>query len=205
VQLPGREKRLREPPVKRLGPLVDEIAHALGNELDLPFAIFGHSMGALLGFELARRFRRDLGRQPVHLFVSGHRAPQLPDPDPPIHDLPDDEFVTQMQRLNGTPQAVFESPELMELVLPTLRADFTLCETFAYRPERPLTCPVSVYGALQDKIAQRPDLEAWCEQTSGPFVVRMFPGDHFFIHTSQPLLLETLNRELQALLGALPP
>ncbi len=203
VQLPGREKRLREPAYARLEPLVEEMARVLSAEIDLPFAIFGHSMGALLGFELARRVYSDLGRQPVRLFVAGHRAPQLPDPDPPIHELSDDEFIAELRRLNGTPPELFEYPELLQTVLPTLRADFTLCETYVFKSGPPLTCAVSAYGGFQDPEARQPSLEAWREQTVGEFRLHMIPGDHFFIHRSAALVLGTVREQLQPVLDGL--
>jgi surfactin synthase thioesterase subunit len=196
VRLPGRENRLGEPPFAAMDRLVGALTDVVATRLDLPFAIFGHSMGAHVGFELIRRLRRDHDREPARLIASARFAPQLPDPDPPIHHLPDAEFVAELRELEGTPPEVFESPELLELVLPMLRADFTLCETYAYRPEPPLACPISVYGGLGDWTIDRGQLEAWREQTASEFVLRMFPGDHFFIQTQGPKLLETLRREL---------
>ncbi len=132
VELPGRGTRLKETPFTRLLPLVQALAQALLPHLDKPFAFFGHSMGALISFELTRQLRRLYGLVPLHLFVSAHRAPQLPDPDPPIHTLPEAEFMEELRCLNGTPKEVLEQPELMELMLPILRADFALCETYIY-------------------------------------------------------------------------
>src|SRR5205823_631917 len=126
VQLPGREGRFGEPAFTRMAPLVDALARALPPHLGRPFAFFGHSMGALVGFELARLLRREHGLEPAHLFVSGCAAPQLRDPGRPLHRLPDAEFRQELRRLGGTPPAVLENDELMGLVLPLLRADFAL-------------------------------------------------------------------------------
>jgi medium-chain acyl-[acyl-carrier-protein] hydrolase len=196
VQLPGRESRLSEPPFTQLAPLVKELVPAILPHLNKPFAFFGHSMGALVSFELARRLRREHGLSPVHLFVSGHGAPHLPDREPAIHDLPEPEFVAKVRSLNGMPEEILNHDELMELLVPILRADFTLCGTYTFRPDAPLDCPISALGGLQDEHVPRRDLEAWQEHTDGPFSVRMFPGDHFYLNADRPLLLRTLAREL---------
>jgi medium-chain acyl-[acyl-carrier-protein] hydrolase len=196
IELPGRGTRLMEPPFTQLEPLIQELTRVLLPYLDKPFAFFGHSMGALVSFELARILRRDYGLSPVHLFVSGRRAPQLPDPDPPIHTLPEPEFLDELRRYNGTPEAVLENAELMQLLLPSLRADFAVLETYVYTPEPPLECPITTFGGLSDREASRDELEAWRDQTSAAFSLEMFPGDHFFVHSAQPLLLQALSREL---------
>jgi medium-chain acyl-[acyl-carrier-protein] hydrolase len=202
VQLPGRGERLRETPYRDMPSLVGALADALLPHLDKPFAFFGHSMGALISFELIRELRRRGGPLPAHLFVSGRRAPQLTKDDPPTYDLPEAEFLEDVRRFNGTPQEVLEHPELMQLLLPLLRADFAICQTYDYRPEPPLDCPISAFGGLQDVDVPRDYLEAWREQTAASFSVRMLPGDHFFLRTFQPLLLSTLAQPLRRLASA---
>lgn len=182
VQLPGRESRLREERLDSVEAVLDALPRALEPYLDLPFAFFGHSMGALLAYELTHRLERDGRSLPARLLLSGRRAPQVPDDEPPIYDLPDDEFKAELRKLNGTPEAVLEHPELMELLLPVLRADFTLCETYEYEPRAPLPVPISAYGGLSDHKVEREALEAWSERTRGGFKLRMFEGDHFFLH-----------------------
>lgn len=199
VELPGRGVRLMESPFARLEPLVQAIAHALLPHLDKPFAFFGHSMGALVSFELARLLCREYGNSPVHLFVSGCRAPQVPDPDPPIHALPESEFLKEVRRLNGTPEAVLENAELMQLFLPILRADFAVIETYVYAPAPTLECPITAFGGLQDSSVSCNALEAWREQTSASFSLQMLPGNHFFLHSAHPLLLQALSRKLYQL------
>src|SRR5262245_53644991 len=115
VQLPGREARFREPPFARIGPLVEALAASIRPWLDRPFAFFGHSMGALIAFELSRRLQHEHGLQPVRLFVSGCAAPQVQTEREAIHALPADQFRQELRRLNGTPAAVLEDDELMEL------------------------------------------------------------------------------------------
>lgn len=201
AHLPGRGMRLREQPFTSLDALVDAAAEAIAPSLDKPFTFFGHSMGAMISFELARRLR-DQGRpQPTHLFVSGRPAPQLPNHDI-SHNLPEAELRRELLRLNGTPREVLENPELMELMLPLLRADFSVVETYVYRRGVPLDCSLTAFGGIRDKQVSREQLEAWSEQTVGEFALRMLPGDHFFLNDVQVqmLLLSTLTRELHQLL-----
>ncbi len=196
VQLPGRQNRVKEAPLTCLSALVEKVAQAIRAYLDKPFALFGHSMGALVSFELARYLRREDGIEPVRLFVSGRAAPQLADERLPIYNLPTPEFTEKLRELNGTPEDVFEHPELMQLALPILRADFQLIETYAYSAETPLSYPIVAFGGLRDSEVSREHLEAWREQTIAGFSLRMFDGDHFFIQQAEPLLLRTLSQEL---------
>ena len=196
VQLPGRESRLREPPFARPEPLVQALVDALAAHLDLPFACFGHSMGAMLAFELARELRRRGGPLPLHLFVAGRRAPQVPPREEDIHDLPEPEFVARLRELNGTPEEVLQHAELMRLLIPVLRADFSVNETYTFRPEEPLDLGISAYGGLGDAEVSREDLVGWSEHGRGPFRLRMLPGDHFFLHSARDLLTESVARDL---------
>ncbi len=199
IQYPGRENRLDEPACCDLKALVASLAAALPPYLDRPFAFFGHSMGALVGFELARALRRS-GPGPVHLFASAAGAPQTPELQP-LNALSDDSFLKRLCALNGIPKEVLQNEELMQLMLPVLRADFTLYETYFYRNAAPLACPISVFGGLQDGKVGCDRLEAWRGQTSERFCLQMFPGDHFFLRSAQPLLLESIAEALQPHLG----
>jgi medium-chain acyl-[acyl-carrier-protein] hydrolase len=203
IQLPGRENRLKETRLTDMAPLLDLLAQGLRPFMAMPFAFFGHSMGAIVSFELARALRRQHGPAPVGLFVSGHRAPQLPDRGPQIHDLPDQEFVEAIRNFNGTPEMVLQHVELMQLMLPVLRADFTIVETYTYTDEEPLACPISAFSGLQDIEVSHEHLTAWRDQTYSSFTLRMFPGDHFFIHSSRTLVLQALTQDLHQLLCSL--
>lgn len=205
VQLPGRERRLMEEPHSRLSPLVADVAHALLPYLQEPFALFGHCLGALVAFELSRRVHETHGLQPVALFVSAHRAPHLPDRFPPSYQLPDPEFAAELQRRNGTREEVLQNPGVMQLVLPLLRADFTICETYRYEPGEKLGCPITVFGGTEDTAAQPGELEGWAEQTSGPCAVQILPGDHFFIQTARSRLLQRISQDLSRTLEHIPP
>jgi medium-chain acyl-[acyl-carrier-protein] hydrolase len=197
VQFPGRGTRLMEPPFSRLSLLVEALAEALLPLLDKPFALFGHSLGSLVSFELARHLRANHSVRPVRLLVSAGPAPQIPHRGAPIHSLPEKEFAAELRRLNGTPGELLNHKELMDIVLPSLRADFALYESYRYLSEPPLNCPISTFGGLNDQRVNHDDLEAWRDQTSVSFSIRMFPGDHFFLKTTEPLLLRALSQELR--------
>lgn len=201
IELPGRGRRMQEKPFTRMSPLVEAIALALLPYLNRPFAFFGHSMGGLISFELARFLRRNYRRYPAHLFISGRRAPQVPTLEPPIHARPDSEFLQELHRLNGTPEAVLKHAELMQLLLPTLRADFAVLETYGYTPEPPLDCSITAFGGLQDPNVRCEGLEAWREQTNTAFSLEMFPGDHFFLYTAQSALLQSLSQALHKIIN----
>ena len=201
LELPGHGYRITERPFDRMKPLIDELARALLPYLNKPFAFFGHSMGGLVSFELTHLLRQCYGLSPVHLFVSGRRAPQISESKPPIHHLSEPEFLNELGRLNGTPKAILEDTELMELFLPILRADFATLETYVYTPKPRLNCPITVLGGLQDYEVSCEVLEAWREQTNANFSMQMFQGDHFFINSNQSTLLQFLNRELQTIVS----
>jgi len=196
VQLPGRGSRMREECYKRIPALVESLAEVLRPYLDRPFAFFGHSMGAVIGFELARHLRESHSLEPAHLFVSGRRAPRVTGERLHTYALPEAEFIAELQRLNGTPSDVLLHAELMQVMLPLLRADFELIQTYEYVPGPPLDCPVSAFGGLQDYEVEREMLEAWREQTEGPFSLHMLPGDHFFLHAAGQQLLRLLAQKL---------
>lgn len=185
-----------EKPFSRISPLVSALEQVLLPLLDQPFAFFGHSMGALVGFELTRLLRKKGGPQPLHLFVSGAAAPHLPPREIPIYALPEREFIKALHSLNGTPKELLESEELMQLILPTLRADFAVCDTYTYKNGPALRCPITVCGGTRDRKLSRSDLQAWRSETDASFSVQMFPGDHFFLHTAQSQLLALLSHEL---------
>jgi medium-chain acyl-[acyl-carrier-protein] hydrolase len=140
--------------------------------------------------------------QPRHLFVSGRQAPSLREAERRTFDLPEAEFIEEVRRLRGTPAELLENLELMQLMLPLLRADFEICETYAHTPEPPFDCPMTIFGGISE-CASVEDLKAWREYTTGAFSIRRFPGDHFFLHTSQDSMLRVLAQELLKHLGSL--
>jgi medium-chain acyl-[acyl-carrier-protein] hydrolase len=197
LQLPGRESRPNDRPFKRMKEAVQRAAEVLQPYLDVPYALFGHSMGALVCFELARSMRRQHRPGPVHLFASGRRAPHLPDPRPFLHPMPAEQFVTEIiRRFKGIPTAVLLEPDLMELLLPMLRADVEMVETYEYVPEAALECPITVLGGREDTEARFEELIAWRQHTNHRFQTEILAGNHFFIQFAQKQIVETVFRQL---------
>ncbi|HJP92470.1 MAG TPA: thioesterase domain-containing protein [Pyrinomonadaceae bacterium] len=196
VQPPGRGERLSEPAFKHLPDMIQVLGPSLLPFLNKPFAFFGHSMGALIVFEFTRWLRRTNNPLPIRLFISGRRAPQFPEEEPPSHDLPEPEFIERLRELNGTPHEVLDHPELMQLMIPLLRADFSVCENYQYKVEPPLTCPMTVFGGLGDVEVQREKLAPWREHTTSSFSLHIFPGDHFFIHSAQNEITRVIAQQL---------
>ena len=197
VQLMGRESRLHDQPTTNMTQLMETMAPALLPYIDRPFAFFGHCMGALISFEFARYLRHHYKLVPAHLFVSGLRAPHLAHSEPPVHHLPDVEFLEMIRHLKGTPEEVLSNAEMLQVLLPTLRADFTLSETYVYRYDEPLRCPIAAYAGAQDAKTSREDLEAWQKQTTQRLTLRFFAGDHFFLNTASRVhLVQDIIKEL---------
>jgi medium-chain acyl-[acyl-carrier-protein] hydrolase len=206
VQLPGRSTRMSEPPLQSAIALAQAAVTGLSPELEEPFAFYGHSLGGLIAFEAARELRRRGGPSPLHLFVSARVAPQLPLTLSPVHDLPQREFVQRIQeRYNSIHPQLADDAEVLALVLPTLRADLKVHETYDHRPEAPLACPITAFGAEQDTTVSKAQLEGWRAQTAAEFSLQMFPGGHLFIQTEEAAFLAALSSKLAALVAALPP
>jgi surfactin synthase thioesterase subunit len=201
VEPPGRGSRIVEPPSETLEPVVEELVEAVEPELDAPLAIFGHSMGALVGFELARALRRRGLAEPEELFVAGHQAPQLPAREPPTRGLSDADFVERLRRLGGTPEELLEHEDLLEVFLPLLRADFAAVESYEYRTEAPLRCEITAFGGLDDRLVDREQLEAWRVHTVGRFDVQLLAGGHFFLRQSAASLVADISARLGHLLA----
>lgn len=197
VQLPGRENRFSERPFLSLAPLVAALHEEILPYLDMPYAFFGHSMGALISFELACALRRS-GQVPgpAHLLLSGHRAPHLADQRSPAHQLPTPQFLDALRSLQGTPEKVLQHQELLQLLLPLLRADFAVCETYTYAPQAPLACPISAFGGLQDPNVPCEAIRAWKEHTTHTCRVHFFAGGHFFWQDEPASLFAALWRDL---------
>lgn len=200
VQLPGRETRLREKAISRMDDLLPPLFAALEPYLDTPFAFWGHSMGALISFALARHIRQQRALLPRALFLSARRAPQLPPRTAPTHDLPRPAFLEELRQLGGTPEAVLQNEGLMALLLPILRADFELVETYRYQPAAPLACPIIVYGGADDDTVPQADLAQWQIHTTNTFEVKVFEGDHFYLRTQERALLAELGQQLTRLM-----
>ncbi|MGW8765417.1 thioesterase II family protein [Streptomyces sp. NPDC055815] len=202
VQLPGREERFREEPALRLDDVVARLGTVLAGRTDRPYALFGHSMGSLLAFETARWLRAEGCPAPEFVIVSGRGAAQIPPPWPAIHHLPEEEFVQRVIDMHGTPAWVFEDAQLRAMVVRTLRADLTVVDTYRYRDEAPLPCPVTAFTSPGDGLAPIEHVRAWAEQTTAGFRCHEIEGGHFFLRDNAETFLSVLNSELEARLSS---
>jgi surfactin synthase thioesterase subunit len=199
AQLPGREGRFQEPPITSISGIAAALASELENWLDRPLVVFGHSFGALIGFELARLLQQH-SRAPAALVVSGRRSPDLGVTEPPIRDLPDAQFIDCIdRRYGGIPSVVLQDKDLLRMFLPALRADFTALETYVFHPEPRIDCPLLVYGGRDDPQAAFDQIEGWRRVSNGETRYRLFPGDHFYLGRHRDLLLDALTEDLAAL------
>jgi medium-chain acyl-[acyl-carrier-protein] hydrolase len=197
VQLPGRETRLAEAPFRRLEPLIDGLLEGIRDALTRPFAFFGHSMGALIAFELTRALRRHGLPMPGTVVVSGRRAPTVLNAEPPLHVLPDSEFVDALvKRYDAIPLVIRNEPELMALFVPVLKADFATFETHAHRDEPPLDCALAIYGGRDDP--QTRQMDGWADLFAGPTNSRIFDGGHFYFTDQRKALVSALARDVLA-------
>ncbi|WP_372052720.1 alpha/beta fold hydrolase (plasmid) [Tistrella mobilis] len=199
VELPGRGMRFAEPPADTMAGLAADLSREVLPLADLPLVVMGHSMGTVLAFELARRLEA-AGRGPVLAIMSGRQAPHLPAPEG-RHLLPRDGLVAEMRRLGGTPPEVFEHAELLDWVLPVLRADYRLLETHRVAPTPPLACPILAIAGLADADATPARLAAWSEVTTGPVDVVRIPGGHFQILDQGPAMQAPLRQAFAAMAG----
>lgn len=195
VQLPGRENRVKEPALRHFGQLLPVLLQALRPYLDKPYAFFGHSMGALVSFELARQLRQQGLPLPEHLFLSAYRSPETT-PDEPLHALPEPTLIAKLLELEGTSPEILANAELRQLLLPLLRADFAVCESYRFQVQEPLACPITVLGGQQDKRVQQPALDMWRRQTNQPFAIHLLPGNHLFIRPAQAAVLQIIAQTL---------
>jgi medium-chain acyl-[acyl-carrier-protein] hydrolase len=186
-----------EEPVSHHRPLVKAVAEALLPLLNTRFAFFGHSMGALVSFETARLLYREHNLLPVHLFISACGGPRARDEQTDYASLSEEELISELIRFERAPAEVLNDSELMRMMLPTIRADFTVCSNYQYLGECPLPCPITVFGGSQDHDTSQERLEAWRTETSRKFSLQMFPGGHFFLHHQRTSILETISRSLQ--------
>jgi len=200
VQLPGRESRYREPALRDAAEAARTIADAVKPYLDRRYAVFGYSMGALIGFELIRELRRQGERMPEQLFVAARRAPQLPAPHPPIAQLPRPAFLEQVRYYYEPPQELWENPDVLDIIMPVLRADMRLCDGYVYRPEPPLACPIHAFAGQCDRSSPPAAVEAWREQTSGTFDLEVCEGAHFFVNDALGKLQKTIVSRLERLM-----
>ncbi|MEV0237981.1 alpha/beta fold hydrolase [Nonomuraea sp. NPDC050786] len=199
LELPGRGLRFSEAPLDRLEPVVADLLETVAAADDLPVVIFGYSYGALLGFELAWRLERFHGVRPLHLIVAAARAPIWPGPITRLSDLSDTQLLKGLRAMNGTPRELLEHRQLMEIMLPVVRADFTVAERYQYRPGPLPSCPVTAFCGADDPVVSRAAMETWAECTRSGFTLHELPGDHFFLRSAREPLLNKLAETLSSL------
>jgi medium-chain acyl-[acyl-carrier-protein] hydrolase len=197
LEMPGRGRRFLDKPHNTMQSQVQEAVTGLsGIPKGQEVLFFGHSLGGLIAFETARELRRESLPLPRHIFVSAIRAPQVPRREQNIHTLSDDKFVGKLRDMGGTPKEILDNKEMLDLMLPILRKDFKLYETYAFQDEKPLACPITAYGGTEDKDVTRADIEAWAVHTSSIFTSHMLKGGHFFIHDQYPTVANTILKIL---------
>jgi len=199
IQMPGRETRFTEMPFYDLRHVIEDLITHFPVYFDKPFIFFGHSVGARISFELTRALRKKGYPLPQHLIVSGANPPHLPLRRKRIHHLPDSEFISELSSYNGIPMILMENKELLSLFTPTLKADFSISETYAYLEEAALSCPISVFGGIEDPYVATEDLSGWQSQTCIEFEKYLFKGDHFFL--TKESYLETTKAVDQIILS----
>jgi surfactin synthase thioesterase subunit len=203
VQLPGRTSRLAEPAISSLPVLADAVAQAITPYLDIPFAFFGHSMGAVLAAEVTRTLAAGGLPLPRHLFVSGRRPPHVPDPESPLRGLSDPEFVAEInRRYGGIPPEILQNQDILAILLPSLRADIAALETHRPPPRERLGCPISALGGADDPLTPRAHLDAWRDETTGAFEVCIFPGGHFYLEAQRTAVLAKVSATLAPMMSA---
>ncbi|MBB6244690.1 alpha/beta fold hydrolase [Rhodanobacter sp. MP1X3] len=193
IQLPGRENRFTEKRFDRLEGVLDALSEAIAGIVDRPFVFFGHSVGALIAFELTRLLHRQGRPGPSHLVVSGRRAPQLTSADERTYLLDDDAFLTRMKGFNGTPKELLTNAEVMQLFIPLLRDDFAISETYFCTDHTPVACPLTALGGDADADVSVDQLAAWVRLVGSRFDYEIFPGDHFYIHPNREKIIERLS------------
>jgi surfactin synthase thioesterase subunit len=198
IQMPGREDRLDEAPITSMEVLRRYLAEQITPYLDRPCVFFGHSLGALVAFETVRELRRRGLPLPVTMILSGRRAPQIGYDTQPWHTLANEELVARIRGLGGTRVGVLEDPQLRDLLLPLLRADLTLNETYQYRPEAPLPMPATLLRARDDSVASLEQADAWRLQFRTPPRCVDYDGGHFFIDVNFHAVIAEINHELSA-------
>lgn len=203
VVLPGREMRHGEEPYTRIEHLIEPLFAALLPLTGKPFAFFGHSVGAVIAYELARRFTASYAPAPFCLFISARRAPTVPARRRPFFGLPDDEFLAAVGRMNGMRSELLEYPEVFQLFLPSLRADFEMNDTYTHLPGPSLSCPVFAFAADKDAEVRPAEMSAWAEVTDNQFEFRIFSGDHFYHKDASPTLLAAIRQGIQQTYPAL--
>ncbi len=180
IELPGRGIRINEKLINNLNQVVGEILKEINEFLDIPFIFFGHSMGALISYVLANEIHEKYKKSPYKLYISSHKAPFQKRNYKKFHKMENSEFKSELLRMNGIPQEVFENDELMEILLPIIKNDFEICETYEFKQKNKLNTSITVLGGNKDEDVTKEDLISWKQLTCADFEIKMFEGDHFY-------------------------
>lgn len=199
IHLPGRGTRFLDPIVTSVPVLVEQITDGIGSCLRAPYALFGHSYGALLAFEIARSCRHRGLPSPSMLFVAGFRGPQTPAFSIAAAESSDDDLVNWLEEGSGTRDPVLEHPDFRRLFLDMLRGDLTAIASYQYTPEPPLKCPIVAFAGEQDSVAPRREMLSWRHETAERFNLHVLPGRHLFVRTAESQLLPLIGKELAML------
>ncbi len=197
IQYPGHSDRMAEGLITNVEEMVDGVLEALCSSfIEVPYSLFGYSMGALIAFETAREMRRRCMPLPSHLFLAARRAPDIEVEAPALHKLPDADFLREIGRFEGTPEGFFREPSLVAMLLPVLRADFELCESYRFRSEEPLDAPIVVMSGVSDGSAPPASMDRWKGQTASDFESKIYPGGHFFLKLNEDEILRQVEARL---------
>ena len=198
VQLPGRETRFSEPLLDNIDAVISPLLEDFKSYLDKPFILFGHSIGGLISFELTRALRKQGLPLPLHVIISGSRAPHLPINRLPLHNLPTPELISALSIYNGMPKEILnDNNELAELFFPIIRADFKIRETYLYKQEPPLLCDITAICGEEDPTVSIADTQQWNQHTLLDFSHFSIPGDHFFIKSAERAVLDIIGKILE--------
>lgn len=197
IQLPGRGTRLAEPLLTEMTDVTNAVFHGLLPELDRPFLLFGHSLGGLIAFELARKLNV-VKLSPRHLFVSGVRAADRFRKDNVRRyvGMSDEALINDIKQLGGTPDEMFENEELLELILPPLRADYAVIDSYRFVEGEKLRCDITAMAGLDDRETPEASIQGWSALTLGEFTAQWYPGDHFFLHPQEETIVQDIYHRI---------
>ncbi|MBQ4844007.1 thioesterase [Pseudoalteromonas sp. MMG013] len=195
VEFPGRGRRFSDPLQANITDLVDMLYANIKSKLTRPFSFYGHSNGALVAYELAKKISRELGLTPKNLFISAKVAPQL-GTEYPLHKLSEDEFIEVLKDYKGTPELVFNNPELLEVYTPILRSDFALSENYKFVEQGKLNTDIVILAGEDDEVVEPDNVFAWQALFNGKVRKELMRGDHFFVHSEETALINIINSEL---------
>lgn len=197
VEYPGRGKRFKEPLLEDIHDLVEDVFAQVKHQLVPPYAIYGHSMGTIVGYLLAKKIAQHNLPAPFHLFFSGCGGPSIPDDEPPKHLLSKTDFIAKLKELGGCPDAILQDDSMLNIFEPVIRADFKVIELYRYQEEEPLQIPMTIFIGKKDHTTYE-EAVAWQRETVRKVDVLEFDGNHFFILGKESLIVDMINKKLRS-------